>query len=272
MSIIRDFARIKHHTITTIGATFSIPPQEDFTLGFGLGTTQSWSPTDLYVSEIGVNETDNKAFIRIGNSINEFSFIGSTSSIPSLDQVLSVGNDTQGTSIVYNDSVGGGLQDVRYDDLVNSASSTISLSGGGSSIYGYDNAGNYSFIVNTYSTSFEVGGGGGQQTVTKYYNTQTIGTASVDIIISSTIPTTSSLRSVNVVVRGAGVPSGNAYVANLFAAFDGSTQLSTTSIVEKTTFTFATSDVYCDSNFIYVKLYGELGDTIDWFFKVTIDA
>ena len=65
--------RISHHTITT-GATFSVPPQEDFT---AVGAS-AWTPNDLALSEIGVDELNNKAFIRIGSVINEFSFGGAT--------------------------------------------------------------------------------------------------------------------------------------------------------------------------------------------------
>ena len=68
-SIINQYSRIKHHTITT-GATFTVPTQEDFTL---VGS-QSWTPTDVALSEIGVDELNKKAFIRIGDGIKEFLF------------------------------------------------------------------------------------------------------------------------------------------------------------------------------------------------------
>lgn len=78
MAIIPNKTRIKHHTINGAGLTFSLPPQDDFTKDYNLGTTQSWVKENLYYSEIGVNQTDNRAFIRIGSNINEFQFVGGT--------------------------------------------------------------------------------------------------------------------------------------------------------------------------------------------------
>jgi hypothetical protein len=60
-------SRISHHTLTTPGMSFSVPLQENFTL-------VGWTPQNLVLSEIGVNEGDNTAFIRIGDNINQFSF------------------------------------------------------------------------------------------------------------------------------------------------------------------------------------------------------
>jgi hypothetical protein len=70
MAIIVQNSRVSHHTLTTPGLTFSIPAQEDFTLG----GSQIWSTSDLCYSEIGVNEADERVFIRVGESIKEFSF------------------------------------------------------------------------------------------------------------------------------------------------------------------------------------------------------
>ena len=73
MALISQFSRISHHTValsaTTsfTGMTFTVPGSEDFTLG-------GWSIYDLALSEIGVDEFRNKAYIRIGNNINEFNF------------------------------------------------------------------------------------------------------------------------------------------------------------------------------------------------------
>jgi hypothetical protein len=76
MAIIAQYSRLSNHTILD-GLTFSIPSQEDFTIS-GSG---SWTKYDLALSEIGVDELGNKAYIRIGNSINEFVFSTSTQSI-----------------------------------------------------------------------------------------------------------------------------------------------------------------------------------------------
>lgn len=83
MSIIAQYSRISHHTILD-GLTFSVPSQEDFTIS-GPG---SWTQYDLALSEIGVDEIGNKAFIRIGSSINEIAFVGSTSSPGSLIETI----------------------------------------------------------------------------------------------------------------------------------------------------------------------------------------
>jgi hypothetical protein len=72
MGIIVQNSRVSHHTITQPGLTFSIPEQEDFTLN----GTQSWQSNgaELCYSEIGVNEIDERVFIRVGESIKEFQF------------------------------------------------------------------------------------------------------------------------------------------------------------------------------------------------------
>jgi hypothetical protein len=75
MAKITQYSRISHHTLSgSASATFSIPPSEDFTDG-------SWNinGTELALSEIGVNEDAEKAYIRTGNSIKEFAFVGATS-------------------------------------------------------------------------------------------------------------------------------------------------------------------------------------------------
>jgi hypothetical protein len=81
MAIITQNSRISHHTITTSGNTFSVPPTEDFTTG-------TWTKEDLALSEIGIDQFQEKAFIRIGSNIKEinlsplpFSVGGSANSI-----------------------------------------------------------------------------------------------------------------------------------------------------------------------------------------------
>ena len=83
MAIIAQYSRLSHHTILD-GLTFSVPSQEDFTIS-GSG---SWTQYDLALSEIGVDELGNKAFIRVGSTINEIAFVGSTSSPTSLIDTL----------------------------------------------------------------------------------------------------------------------------------------------------------------------------------------
>lgn len=71
-----QYSRISHHSISGTGATFSIPTQEDFTTG--------WNSTgiELVNKEFGINTTDNKAYLRIGSTINEVSFVPTTDYIP----------------------------------------------------------------------------------------------------------------------------------------------------------------------------------------------
>jgi len=90
-----QYSRISHHTLTSTGYTgttiFTIPPSEDF-------TDDSWSATDLALSEIGVAEGVGRAFIRIGNQVKEFNFsTGATAQ--NLNSVLTVGNTTGGQNI-----------------------------------------------------------------------------------------------------------------------------------------------------------------------------
>jgi len=96
MGIIQGNSRLSHHTITTAGMTFSVPSQEDFTIR---GTSQSWTMASLALSEIGVNEGDKKAYIRIADTINELAFIGGVNG-NTLEQVLHYGNNSSTYSII----------------------------------------------------------------------------------------------------------------------------------------------------------------------------
>lgn len=70
MAKLTQYSRISHHTIYGLtGGTFSVPTQEDFTAG-------DWTIYDLALSEVGVNETDKKAYMRIDNEIKEFAWAG----------------------------------------------------------------------------------------------------------------------------------------------------------------------------------------------------
>jgi len=96
MAIIQQNSRISHHTITTPTAIFTVPVQEDFTTG-------TWSSLDLCVSEFGVNEADEKLYIRVGDSIKQIQFVGSTGGAQGLDDVLGIENITNGNNIVLTD-------------------------------------------------------------------------------------------------------------------------------------------------------------------------
>ena len=70
MAKLTQYSRISHHTIYGLtGSTFSVPSQEDFTAG-------DWTIYDLALSEIGVNETDKKAYMRIDTEVKEFAWAG----------------------------------------------------------------------------------------------------------------------------------------------------------------------------------------------------
>jgi hypothetical protein len=80
--VITQYSRMSQHTIfgQPTGASFSIPTDEDFTNG-------SWSIYDLALSEIGVNETDKRVFIRIDDEIKEFQ-LGSSITDDKLDYMI----------------------------------------------------------------------------------------------------------------------------------------------------------------------------------------
>jgi hypothetical protein len=94
MAKITQYSRISHHTIYGLtGGTFSVPPQEDFTVG-------DWTIYDLALSEIGVNETDKKAYMRVDDEIREFAWVkgetsGATNSLITAD----------GSGSIYNSGI-----------------------------------------------------------------------------------------------------------------------------------------------------------------------
>lgn len=100
MAKITQYSRISHHTLAgSASATFSVPVSEDFTDG-------SWTPADLALSEIGVNEDAGKAYIRIGSDIKEIEFVGATSGAENLATTLAAGNTTGPNHIYFNDGYG----------------------------------------------------------------------------------------------------------------------------------------------------------------------
>lgn len=93
---ITQYSRISHHTLSgSASATFSVPATEDFTSG-------SWTPQDLALSEIGVNEDAGRVYIRVGTDIKEFEFTGATFGAESLATTLLVGNTTGASDIIVN--------------------------------------------------------------------------------------------------------------------------------------------------------------------------
>lgn len=95
MAKLTQYSRISHHTIYGLtGSTFSVPASEDFTDG-------SWSIYDLALSEIGVNETDKKAYIRIDNEVKEFVWSGDRTTVGATNSIIM--SDDTGT--VYNSGI-----------------------------------------------------------------------------------------------------------------------------------------------------------------------
>jgi len=135
MSINTEYSRISLHGISGVGATFSVPSQEDFT-DPGSAAVIPWSSngTQLLNKEIGVNTTDNKIFIRVGSTINEF-----------------LTTDRSGLFASYSIS-GTVTQDI-------SIPTTIKLNLTGNTDYSYTNAtlGPYKFIVEAGSYTFNLG-------------------------------------------------------------------------------------------------------------------
>jgi len=71
MSKISQYARIGHHRITQSGGLFTVPTSNDHTDG-------TWLSTDLYIGEIGINVTDNTAFMRTNTGIVQIGTSAST--------------------------------------------------------------------------------------------------------------------------------------------------------------------------------------------------
>ena len=136
---ISQYSRLSHHTIfgATSGATFSVPASEDFTDG-------TWTPFDLALSEIGVNQDNENVFIRIGSDIKQFAFVGMTSggggtvsyTTPPLATVLAAGNTTGTNDIivtsnqVIHSNNGGGTLALDYlgdGDTVNIRANDMSI-------------------------------------------------------------------------------------------------------------------------------------------------
>ena len=99
MALNPQYSRISHHAITTAGATFSVPPGEDFTV---IGGTLSWNVTgtELADREFGLNTTDNKAYLRIGSNINELLFVGGTANDQSFAETLAINNNSQTYDVI----------------------------------------------------------------------------------------------------------------------------------------------------------------------------
>lgn len=62
MPKIEQFSRLVNHRISSSGTQFTVPTSDDH-------TDETWVSTDLYIGEIGINVTDDTAFMRTNNGI-----------------------------------------------------------------------------------------------------------------------------------------------------------------------------------------------------------
>jgi hypothetical protein len=81
MSKIEQFSRLINHRITTSGQGFTIPTSNDH-------TDETWLATDLYIGEIGINVTDDKAYMRTNNGIVQIATGTSSGGTSSASQVF----------------------------------------------------------------------------------------------------------------------------------------------------------------------------------------
>jgi len=153
-----QYSRISHHTValsaTTLfsGSTFTVPGSELI--------DDTWSIYDLALSEIGVDEFRDKAYIRIGSNIKELNLgTGTTVTTPTLTQVLTAGNITGGKDVEVTsgdiikgqtqgeldfDYGGGGLVTLSLDNTLNEAliinTNTVNIVGSSNATLGVGNA------------------------------------------------------------------------------------------------------------------------------------
>jgi len=129
MSLITQYSRISHHTLSISGltgsTTFSVPSTEDFTDG-------SWTIYDLALSEIGVDEDRGRAFIRIGSDVKELQLSASgstpydfcstgiqTSAISGCSPINIFANFNMNTGTTFTTSNGGGELSLDYGGYAN---------------------------------------------------------------------------------------------------------------------------------------------------------
>lgn len=298
--IILGQTRFEFHTLTQSGATFSVPLQEDFTIE---GTTMSWTINDLGLSEIGVNESDNKAYIRIGDSINEFSFSGpgptgatgatGPAATQSWAQTLAVNNNSQtynvimGTATTISSVNGGSFIALDYASTPTALWLDANSTTNDVYIELYENGILLETNTNDLATASYIQMGPGQiDVVTQGYRfwptVQGFGGNGIYSVAERISSTNSVAKTISTIVGCDPLNIGievkatiygrygytSSYAGELFAAFkyDGANtvQLSTTDKVEKTEFSTATSNITTDGTNIFIEVTGETGKNIDW--------
>lgn len=271
MGIISQYSRLSHHTVTD-GSTFSVPSQEDFTLPSG--ASGSWTVTDLALSEIGVDELNNKAFIRIGSNINEFIFSGTSSgATPSLSEVLLVGNDTQGTNLI----LGTGSDLFSYNLNWNNENNLNIINTGDtyfeSDTMEYQVNGNfdiYSNDINLGTNILNVNTSGGSVVLdNRVYESASVTTTNDTTTTLITIGTQPDevVRYYKAKVTGIKNDNTLGYYGEILSVIrrDGTlNQVSTIDLIEKTEFTTATSTIDFSGTDVRVRVTGEAATTINW--------
>ena len=113
---IEQFSRIINHRLTGAGQTFTIPISNDHTDG-------TWTATDLYIGEFGVNLTDDKVFVRTNNGVIELSTSTASSTASNIwfldGSDVKLINSISPDSIVRNSNsfVDLGTNTLRFKDL-----------------------------------------------------------------------------------------------------------------------------------------------------------
>jgi len=177
-----QFSRISHHAISTPGATFSVPPGEDFTI---INGSQSWNldGTELADREFGINTYDNKLYLRNGATISE---IGLDYTLPTyLPQYVTFTTTTNATTTGVTVSVAtassalvsfkvNGYDPVSHKYLVTSQEAHIKVSATNSIGFGS----NTFFLTNDFSS----GGAVSTATGSNYLNINVTGETSKNIL------------------------------------------------------------------------------------------
>lgn len=118
MSKIEQYSRILQHRLTGIGQQFTIPTSNDH-------TDETWTASDLYIGELGINATDDTMFFRTNNGIVQVA-TGNVSSATASSQLWSYNNNNIQIGATFspdaivrntNSFVDLGTSTLRYKDL-----------------------------------------------------------------------------------------------------------------------------------------------------------
>lgn len=247
MGLILQSSRLQHHTLTATGSTFSVPSIEDFTV------QGAWTIYDLALSEIGVSESDEKAYMRIGSTIKEFEWVGTTASIQDFESVLSTGNTTGTYSIIL---------DSKLAD--NSDTTNLFLTSMGIDIWAQEKSWrnpNNTYSDPIYSTTIDTFTNDGS-TITFYS------------VLNSNFAADTGTIWAKVVSSGIGKTNSNAFVGEYTAGYKfigntmsaiGTGKINDANLSDYTT---AGIDVNTDGTNLYFTLKGEAGTDINWTSKI----